>query len=117
MPSIPPDASLSRASRSLEDVLNAVSDQDWAWWPFLDLRPDTHEPLTTRRVAQMSVCFGPFMALLLLPLTFGALTVLQSAAVVAVSIVATFAIYRATFAVAWNRRAARQDESGRERAS
>ena len=113
MPSIPPDASLSRATRSLEDVLNAVSDQDWAWWPFLDLRPEAHEPLTTRRVAHMSVCFGPLMALMLLPLTFGTLTVLESAAMVLVSIVVTFAIYRSTFAVAWNRRAARNDETRR----
>ena len=113
MPSIPPDASLSRASRSLEDVFNAVSDQDWAWWPFLDLRPEMHEPLTTRRVAHMSVCFGPLMALLLLPLTFGTLTVLGSAAVVALSIAVTFVIYRSTFAVAWNRRAAREGETRR----
>ncbi|MGH7286013.1 MAG: hypothetical protein ACRELY_31215 [Polyangiaceae bacterium] len=108
MPSIPPDASLSRASRSIEDVLNAVSDQDWAWWPFLDLRPALHEPLTTKRVLHMSLCFGPLMALLLLPLTFGNLTLRESIAIVLVSILVTFAIYRSTFAVAWNRRASRE---------
>ena len=111
MPSLPPDASLSRASRSIEDVLNAVSDEDWAWWPFLDLRPASDEPLTTLRVAHMSLCFGPLMALLLLPLTFGNLTVAESIAIVLASIVVTFVIYRTTFAVAWNRRASRSRDS------
>lgn len=111
MPSIPPDASLSRASRSLrsiQDSLNAVSDQDWAWWPFLDLRPATHEPLTTRRVAHMSLCFGPLMALLLLPLTFGALTLGESIGIVLATIAITFVVYRFTFAIAWNQRASRE---------
>ena len=56
----------------------------------------------------MSLCFGPLMALLLLPLTFGSLTARESIAIVLASIVVTFVIYRSTFAVAWNRRALRE---------
>ena len=42
----------------LESAVNEVSDKDWAWWPFLWLRPVKHEPLSFLRIAVISVLYG-----------------------------------------------------------
>lgn len=91
----------------LEEALNAVSDQDVGWWPFLELRPERHERIDSRRVARMLLSFGPLVAaLLVLPIVRFVSPLLAFALVVSCTAIA-FTLFRLTFAVAWNRRAAR----------
>lgn len=42
----------------LEAAVNEVSDKDWAWWPFLWLRPEKHEHLSVLRMASISMLYG-----------------------------------------------------------
>ncbi|MDB4946402.1 MAG: hypothetical protein JWP97_5936 [Labilithrix sp.] len=42
----------------LEAVVNEVSDKDWAWWPFLWMRPEKHGHLSVVRVAAMAMLYG-----------------------------------------------------------
>jgi hypothetical protein len=95
--------------QAFEDAINALSDQDNGWWPFLHLRPDPSDRMTSWRVLLLAVLYGLPAALLgnivvkvtreradLHPLLF-------PMAVVA----GFFVLYRFTFALCWNRRAAR----------
>jgi hypothetical protein len=50
-----------------EESVNAVSDKDWSWWPFLWLRPEKQERLTLVRVASIAMLYGaPASALMAL---------------------------------------------------
>ncbi|HEX7666581.1 MAG TPA: hypothetical protein VF407_18770 [Polyangiaceae bacterium] len=91
----------------VENALNAMTDQDWAWWPFVELRPQTHTRMDTRRVAKMSLHYGPLIAMILLVPCVRQLALGDAVSIVASSIALTFLIWRFTFAIAWNRRAAR----------
>jgi hypothetical protein len=42
----------------LEAAVNEVSDKDWAWWPFLWLRPEKEQHLSLVRIAVISVLYG-----------------------------------------------------------
>lgn len=48
----------SMSMDELESAVNEVSDKDWAWWPFLWLRPEKHEPLSFVRIAVIAVLYG-----------------------------------------------------------
>lgn len=98
-----------RAARSeeLEVALNTLTDQDWAWWPFVELRPRADTPMSTRRVLKMSLHYGPLIAMILLVPCIRQLAVGDAVTLIAASIGLTFLIWRFTFAVAWNRRANR----------
>lgn len=50
---------------SLEKTVNAVTDKDSAWWPFLWLRPHKHASLTLDRLCMMAVLYGAPGGLLL----------------------------------------------------
>ena len=95
-----------------EGSLNRLNDTDWGWYPFVHLRPAKHEPMTNAVVGKMAVHFGPLVGAIAAATmmirrgstehaldTFG-LCVLAAT-------IFFFAVYRPTFAVAWNRRAAR----------
>lgn len=43
---------------AFDDAINERSDQDWAWWPFLWVRPEKHERMSFARVAAMATLFG-----------------------------------------------------------
>ena len=103
------------------DFVNRLNDQDWGWWPFVFLRPDQEERMTNAYVATIALVYGPIggmvtgIVLVLLLRGIGAPIDLKSAAwLVLTVLVATtvmfFPIYRATFAVCWNRRADRLAE-------
>jgi hypothetical protein len=51
-------ASLTSDERFYDRVLNAVSDTDWSWWPFLRLRPAKDAELTWRTVVIVSLLGG-----------------------------------------------------------
>ena len=94
----------------LERLANALSDSDWTWWPFLFLRPRRRDPMDTRRVIQIGIFFGPMFGLALL---LGLENLRRYADVrlglvgIATATISAFSLYRMTFAVLWNRRAAR----------
>lgn len=41
-----------------EAAVNEVSDKDWAWWPFLWLRPAKHEHLSILRIGSIALLYG-----------------------------------------------------------
>lgn len=43
---------------AFDDAVNELSDQDWAWWPFLWVRPEKHARMSMVRVATMAILFG-----------------------------------------------------------
>ena len=96
------------------NLLNALTDMDWGWWPFLSLRPKQHELMTTKRVALMSVAFsGVYGTLLVVLLALASREVslggfLKMLLWFNVTMAALFFVmYRLIFAVAWNVRAKR----------
>jgi hypothetical protein len=95
--------------QDLEDAINELNDNDSGWWPFLFMRPAQHQKMSAARVLAVSVLYGlpaALLACIAVKLTHGRQDVhplLLPAAVVA----AFFVFYRFTFALCWNRRAAR----------
>jgi hypothetical protein len=92
----------------LETTANWISDMDREWWPFLFLRPARNHPMSNARVAALAALYG---------VTAGAFANLASLLTAerpshwytlpAVMTAIFFALYRSTFALAWNRRAGR----------
>jgi hypothetical protein len=92
----------------IETLANHVNDTDLEWWPFLFLRPERHEPMTSARVLLLASLYGILVGVVVnvvlrlaghpdvSPFVFPVATTLLF-----------FVIYRATFAACWNRRAAR----------
>jgi hypothetical protein len=93
----------------LERLANHVSDTDLEWWPFLFLRPEPCERMTSGRVAVRAALYGVFAGLLVnivLRLT-GEHRGMSPLAFPVATTLALFAVFRLTFAACWNRRAAR----------
>jgi hypothetical protein len=104
-------AFLRTRADELEQMLNWVSDQDRQWWPFVFLRPDPEERMSSRRVAVLSLLLGIFFGML----ANVAVALTASPAVPRPSgfffplftALGFFVFFRATFAYSWNRRAER----------
>ena len=95
----------------LEWMCNWVSDQDGQWWPLLFLRPEPGQRMSSWRVVALALMLGTFFGmlansfvLLTAPNAAWHLNVLTCPLCTSAGF---FAIYRATFAYSWNRRAAR----------
>lgn len=69
--------------------------------------------MSTARVAKMSGHFGPIVAALVLLIERQRFSTLFALFVAVSCVLGFFAIYRLTFAVAWNRRAARLAEKAK----
>lgn len=95
----------------VEEMVNWVSDNDREWWPFLFMRPREHERMGSRRVFALSVLHGfvaGMLANVVLALTAGPEGPGVSIWMFPVwTTMVFFAVYRATFAFCWNRRAQR----------
>jgi hypothetical protein len=94
----------------LEDVLNTVNDHDGQWWPFVFLRPGQQERMTSLRVAALSLLLGTFFGMLANVVVALTATAAHRPHVIVFPLATAlgfFAIFRATFAYSWNRRAAR----------
>lgn len=93
-----------------EDRINALSDQDWAWWPLLLLRPPREEALSEARLFLIAILFGGLCAaaaVALLWLLFGPPLPLAAASTAAVTFALFYLVARLTLFRSWNRRAAR----------
>ena len=111
--------------RWLENFINALTDMDWQWYPYLSLRPEKHEIMDSKFIMRVTAyytpIFGVFSVLLLFlmpriyflgiqPPLFALLASLVFFAI------AFFVIMRLVVATAWNSRAHRlnhQTESSR----
>ena len=99
-----------RRADELENILNTVSDQDGQWWPFVFLRPEQRERMTSSRVAALSLLLGFFFGMLanvVVALTANAAHRPHVLVFPLFTALGFFALFRATFAYSWNRRAAR----------
>jgi len=93
----------------VEDVLNFLNDMDANWWPFLFLRPEPYERMTSPRVAVLAALYGVLTG------TFMNAVLAITGKADGVSLwtfpvwttLGFFVIYRLTFAYAWNCRAER----------
>ncbi len=98
------------ATHRFEDRINALSDQDWAWWPLLSLRPRRDEALSEMRLFVIAIVFGGLCAaaaVVLLWLLFGPPLWLAAASIAAITFALFYVVARLTLFRSWNRRAAR----------
>jgi hypothetical protein len=97
---------------NVEELANHVSDMDLSWSPFLFLRPEQHERLTSGRCFVLAALYGTMGgAAIDAYMAFAARTTgatLPSPLLFPLALVlGFFVVYRLTFAVAWNMRADR----------
>jgi hypothetical protein len=98
------------SAHRVEDRINALSDQDWAWWPLLALRPRRDEALSEARLFVIALVFGGLcaaFAVLLLYLLFGEPLLIAAASIAALTFTLFYVAARFTLFRYWNRRAAR----------
>ncbi len=107
---------------NVEELANHLSDMDMSWSPFLFLRPEQNERLTSGRCLLLAALYGTMGGVALdaymavSARTTGA--VLPSPLLFPLALVlGFFVVYRLTFVVAWNLRADRLagDRIGTER--
>ena len=107
---LPMRAFFGRRADEVEEILNTVNDHDGQWWPFIFLRPGQDERMTSARVAALSLLLGFFFGMLAnVAVALTASPVHRPHVLVfpTCTTLGFFAIFRATFAYSWNRRAAR----------
>jgi hypothetical protein len=103
-------SNIELALTDLEALTNHVTDRDTEWWPFAFLRPEKEQPLSTFRVAALSVLYGLPTGLLMVLMdrvSVHEITADKAGAFVLCVCVGFFTLYRFTFAYFWNRRAER----------
>ena len=106
------------SSHRFEDRINALSDQDWAWWPLLALRPPREQPLSEARLLLIALLFGGLCAaagVLLLWLLIGPPLPLAVVTVAALTFVLFYLTARLTLFRCWNRRALRLQRANARR--
>jgi len=99
------------------DLANGFTDRDRNWWPILFLRPDQNEKMTNVLVGKLALFYGLTggISLYLLLLFLGRLSGLLELIVLSiVFVVGIFIVYRVTFALCWNYRAERLQETKEE---
>lgn len=90
------------------DRVNALSDQDWAWWPLLSLRPRRDEALSQARLLLIALVFGGACAAasaLLYWLLFDPPLLLAAVSIAAVTLALFYAAAYLTLYRSWNHRA------------
>ena len=103
---------------TIENFMNALTDMDLTWYPFLFLRPEQNEKMTPALVARMSVFFGVTYGILLYLLWVflrHPFSWVAAAGFCTIMIVAFFILYLPTFAYFWNRRASPLQQESRQR--
>ena len=89
----------------LWSFMNWLSDMDWGWWPLLKYRPAKDRNIDSRVLFKVTPVFGSIAGVLIAAGSSLLLNPLAVAGCIAVGWMLFFALYRITFAVAWNRRA------------
>ncbi len=94
----------------LEQFANYLTDMDREWWPFLFLRPQPEERMSSLRVAALAALYGVLAGLFVNVVLVASGRSNDSFNPFLFPVGATlgfFVVYRFTFAYFWNRRAAR----------
>jgi hypothetical protein len=102
----------------LEQFANYLNDMDREWWPFLFLRPEPHERMSSLRVAALAALYGVLAGLFVNVVLVASGHRADSFNPLLFPVGATlgfFVVYRFTFAYFWNRRAARLSADGARR--
>lgn len=95
-------------ARRWHDRVNALSDQDWAWWPLLALRPRRDQALSQTRLLVIALVFGGACAVasaLLYWFLFDPPLVLAAASIAAVTLALFYLAAYLTLYRSWNHRA------------
>jgi len=96
---------------ALENFMNRLTDMNWGWWPFLFLRPEKEEIMTLKYLAKISLYYGLLYGILLgiyaYYITHNKISFLFPVAF----ILFFFVGFSSTFAIFWNRRSRRLQES------
>ena len=56
--------------RKLEDLMNWLTDMDWAWWPLLSVRPPRTKDIDNRVLLKITAFFGSAAGLTVVALHF-----------------------------------------------
>ncbi len=99
------------------DLANSFTDRDRNWWPILFLRPDQNEKMNNALVGKLAIFYGLTggVSLYLLLKFMGRLSGLLDMVALSIAfVVGVFIFYRVTFAVCWNYRAERLQETKEE---
>lgn len=91
----------------LEHLMNKLSDSETEWWPFQFLRPAREERLGFARALALAVLNGAPLGLAANALTSLAGKTIHPVFFPAIMTLSFFALYQATIAFFWNRRAER----------
>jgi hypothetical protein len=105
---------MRRTGDKTEDFMNLLTDSDWGWYPFVFLKPSKKSYMTTPFVLKASLLYAPtyVFAITFLMYIRGFPIDLVSLIIYTVCFTFIFFVcYRLTFAVYWNRRAKRLNES------
>lgn len=95
--------------KHFEELALQIADTDRDWWPFLFLRPQPHERMTSSRLLLLSALYGAMFGVLanVLLAAIGEPMPLGSFFAVPLQIATgLFLAFRFTVAIAWNQRAA-----------
>jgi hypothetical protein len=94
--------------RPIEDFSNWLTDMDWGWWPLLHLRPKKNQDMDNRLLFKLTPFFGSVAGIIIFAGgCFGRYSVLGFVLCISFGWLVFFLSYKASFAAAWNRRAAR----------
>jgi ABC-type uncharacterized transport system permease subunit len=95
------------------DLFNWLSDMDQEWWPFLFMRPERHERMSSFRVVLLAILYGVFAGAAFDACAALAHKMINPVYALVIAPVAFFFVFRFTFAVAWNKRAAKLKNAAR----
>jgi hypothetical protein len=93
--------------RELEDAMNELCDSNSEWWPFQFLRPAPEKRLGVARALALAILNGVPLGLAITLLISLRVPAIHPAFFPAIMTLSFFAVYQATIAVFWNRRAVR----------
>jgi hypothetical protein len=96
----------------IEDYMNRCTDMDRGWWPVVHLRPAKDKDIDNTVLLKITPIFGTLAAILLI-LTRLPMTIISMLIYLLSCWIGFFFVYKFTFALTWNRRAARLRESNR----
>lgn len=94
----------------IEDIMNRMTDMDWGWWPLLRLRPSKDRDIDNPVLLRLTLFFGPFVgicAILVITLLYRLPPLLYLVCALPAACLGFFFGYKFSFALFWNRRAAR----------
>jgi len=98
----------------LVDILNALADMDWGWWPLLRYRPPKHKDIDSVVILKLTPYFGTLTGLLIAYSAQQFNMPVSLIIYIGIGWFSFFILYRVAFAPAWNSRARKLRQNGQE---